>query len=117
MLKARTLQDADEAREYLESLKLIVGDEWEAMVNGDRHTTVWYWIQAKAKRLYEARNLNGNKLQTLCQAVPLSRDKANDLMSCIDRDQPPPYVFVCALLININLFFCSMTWDLSGPCG
>ena len=24
-------------------------------------------------------------------------------MSCIDQDQPPPYIFVCGLLININL--------------
>ena len=25
-------------------------------------------------------------------------------MSCIDQDQPPPYVFVCAFLININSY-------------
>jgi len=36
--------------------------------------------------------------------VTLSRDRANDLMSPIDRDQPPPYVFVCAVLINLNVF-------------
>ncbi len=50
--------------------------------------------------------------QTICNAVTLSRDKANDLMSCIDRDQPPPYVFVCASLINLNLLLHSTATGL-----
>ena len=33
-------------------------------------------------------------------------------MSCIDRDQPPPYVFVCAFLININLYLHSAATGL-----
>ena len=41
VLKARTLIDSVEGKTYLEESKLIVGDEWESMVNGDRHTTVW----------------------------------------------------------------------------
>jgi len=89
----------------LEVSRLISNDEWVSMVDGDRHTTVWYWIQSKAARLNDAGALSEFKLQTICNAVTLSRDKANDLMSCIDRDQPPPYVYVCAILININLFY------------
>ena len=41
VLKARMLVDTHEAREYLETSKLIVEDEWSSMVNGDRHRTVW----------------------------------------------------------------------------
>jgi len=44
--------------------------------------------------------------------VTLSRDKANDLMSNIDRDIPAPYVFVCAVLININLYLHSFATGL-----
>lgn len=105
VLKARSLIDSDEGRNFLELSRLVVGDEWESMVNGDRHTTVWYWVQSKAKQIQDQGGINEYELQTICNAVTLSRDKANDLMSCIDRDQPPPYVFVCAILININLLF------------
>ena len=60
----------------------------------DRHTTAWYWVQAKAKRLKDQGKIDGHELKTICSAVTLSRDKAKDLMSCIDRDQPPPYVSI-----------------------
>ena len=78
------------------------------MVNGDRHTTVWYWIQARAREISERGIIDANGLQTICNAVTLC-DMANDLMSPIDRDQPPPYIFVCAILINANLLLYSMT--------
>ena len=102
VLKARSLIDTTEAKEYLLIAKLTKEGEWESMVNGDRHTTVWYWIQSKACQLNQQGDIDSYKLQTICNAVTLSRDKANDMMSCIDRDQPPPYVFVCAILINIS---------------
>ena len=41
VLKARMLIDSDESKEYLQACGLIKEDEWELMVNGDRHTTVW----------------------------------------------------------------------------
>ena len=94
VLKARSLADADEGRRFLEMSSLLVGDEWEAMVNGDRHTTVWYWIQAKATQLNDNGRIDHNRLQNVCYAVTGARDKSNDLMSCIDRDQPSPYIFV-----------------------
>ena len=90
VLKARSLADTIEGKSYLQVSRLIQGDEWEQMVNGDRHTTVWYWVQSEAMRLHENGEIDGFKLQTICNAVTLSRDKANDLMSVIDRDQPPP---------------------------
>ena len=108
VLKARGLADADEGKEYLELSGLLAEDEWETMVKGDRHTTVWYWIQAKASEISERGAIDAYRLQTICNAVTSSRDKANDLMSPVDRDQPPPYIFVCAILINVNLLLYSM---------
>lgn len=62
-----------------------------------------YWIQSKAARLNDAGALSEFKLQTICNAVTLSRDKANDLMSCIDRDQPPPCEYMNRLYDNASL--------------
>ena len=69
---------------------------------------VWYWIQAKMGQLSDEGSIDKVRFLTTCNAVTLSRDKANDLMSCIDRYQPPPYVFICGLIIDINLFFHSI---------
>eukprot|EP00956_Cyclotella_meneghiniana_P041224 scaffold219183_cov66-Cyclotella_meneghiniana.AAC.1 len=109
VLKARDLADADEGKEYLEVSGLLAEDEWDTMVDGDRHTTVWYWIQARAREISERGLIDANGLYFLGTAIDKSRDRANDLMSPIDRDQPPPYIFVCAILINANLLLYSMT--------
>jgi len=108
VLKGRGLIDHDEGKIYLNLLNLLHGDEWDTMVDGDRHTTVWFWIQAKSRMLFENGDIDGLQFQTICQAVTLSRDRANDLMSCINLDQPAPYTFVCGLLININLLLLSV---------
>ncbi len=103
VLKGRGLIDTTEGKTYLENLSLLRSDEWEKMVDGDRHTTVWFWIQFKAADMARQDEITQFEFQTICNAITLSRHKANDLMSCIDQDQPPPYIFVCGLLININL--------------
>ena len=45
ILKARSHMDSEEGREHLLREGLIVPGEWEAMVPGDRHSTVLWWIQ------------------------------------------------------------------------
>ena len=39
VLKGRGLIDLEEGKKYLQDLRLIKGNEWEKMVDGDRHTT------------------------------------------------------------------------------
>ena len=112
VLKGRDLVDTDTARDFLESMDLIDEDEWDVLVNGDRHTTVWFWIQLKAKSIFDADGMTDLQLQTICNAVTLSRDKANDLMSRLDRNQPPPFILVCALLVNLTLFFDALSTGL-----
>ena len=38
--------DAEAGRAHLLSTKLLETAEWEALVPGDRHSTVFWWIQA-----------------------------------------------------------------------
>jgi hypothetical protein len=112
ILNGRELMDTDEAREYLEELNLIKSNEWDDMINGDRHTSALFWVQVKARELEKAGVINNVEYQTLCNAVTLARATTNDVMSCTARDQPPPYVFVCASLININLLLHSVMTGL-----
>jgi len=109
VLKGRGLIDSDSGKNYLAKLNLLQGDEWETMVSGDRHTTIWFWIQMKAMKLTKDNVISQIEFQTICNAVTLSRDKANDLMSAIDRDQPSPYISLCAVLVNINLLLYSLS--------
>jgi hypothetical protein len=88
-------------------------------VEGDRHTTVWYWIQQQAVDLCDDGTISSElRLQNICNAVTLIRDKVNDLMSCIDRDQPIAYTFVVGLLVNLNLLLMSLSKkEFSGQFG
>ena len=109
VLKARGQCDTIDGRNYLESKGLLAGDEWDTMVEGDRHTTVWFWIQQKSVQLVQQNIISSElRLQTICNAVTLIRDKANDLMSCIDRDQPVAYTSVVGLLINLSLLLTAL---------
>jgi hypothetical protein len=104
VLKARGLMDTLDAKKRLMSLGLLADGEWEAMVPGDRHTTVWLWLQMKAVQLGEQKIITSDiHVQTICNAVTLIRDRANDMMSVIDRDQPFPYTSICGILVNFNL--------------
>lgn len=77
---------------------------------GDRHTNVWFWIQKSAVAAVDGGEIKSDiRLMSLCNAITLMRDKANDLMSCIDRDQPPPYCDVVAALVNLNLLLISLS--------
>jgi hypothetical protein len=49
VLNERGLMYTEEGRQLLESLGLVVDDEWDATVPGDRHTTVWFWMQLKTQ--------------------------------------------------------------------
>ena len=51
MLKSRSNMDSDEGRRYLEQAGLLLPGEWVALVPGDRHTTVMFWIQVKVRQL------------------------------------------------------------------
>ncbi|GFH55554.1 hypothetical protein CTEN210_12030 [Chaetoceros tenuissimus] len=113
VLKGRDLVDTEVAENFLESMNLIDEDEWDVLVDGDRHTTVWFWIQLKATHIFDDGCMTDLQLQTICNAVTLSRDKANDLMSKLDRNQPPPFILLCALLVNLTLFMDSLSVGLT----
>jgi hypothetical protein len=109
VLKARGQMDTLDAKKKLESLGLLVDGEWEAMVPGDRHTTVWLWLQMKAVQLGEQQIITSDThVQTICHAVTVIFDKADDLMSVTDRDQPFPYTSICGILVNFNLLLTSL---------
>lgn len=105
VLKGRGCIDNESGREYLENLNLLKRGEWDSLIDGDRHTTAWWWIQMQARELRRRGVIVSDiDFHKICNAVTLCRGEANDLMSVIDRDQPPPYSSVCSLLVNVNIF-------------
>lgn len=104
VLKARgMIDDEASAVPHLQHLGLLADGEWDAMVPGDRHTTVWMWLQTYTAKLAKEGILTQHELQTLCTATTLIRDRANDLMSALNRDQPLPYASITGLLVNFFL--------------
>jgi hypothetical protein len=83
--------------------------EWEAMMPGDRHATVFWWIQSKLVQLERANVINSGQWQMLMSSVSNMRSTANDLMGNLVLDKPFPYTALCGLLIFINIFL-NTTW-------
>eukprot|EP00439_Symbiodinium_sp_Y106_P012083 s1366_g1.t2 len=107
--KARGKMDALETREFLESTKTLLPAEWNAMVAGDRHTTVIAWIQQKCVALQKDGVLLAQALPKISEDISSLRGKANDLMGCLEQDKPYAYSSLVGLLVNINLLI-MCTW-------
>lgn len=103
MLKARGQMDADASRDYLTRAGLLEADEWEAMVAGDRHTTVFWWVLLQLQRVANDGMISPEALHVCSDAVRDIRAQANDLMSSLDRDQPFPYMALLSFLVTINV--------------
>ena len=78
VLKPRNAMDSDRARDHLKAVGLLEADEWEKMVPGDRHTTVFFWILAKCRQ--QATETGGKlrserawALETIAEAVGVMR--------------------------------------------
>ena len=80
------------------------------MVVGDRHTTVFFWLQLSLKRLADKGALTQEAFTQCCApAITSMRAQANDLMSSLDRDTPFPYIALAGVLVEVNLLLMS-TW-------
>ena len=87
VLKGKGLIDSDTGREHVANLKLLESGEWEAMVPGDRHSTVFFWINTELVRLQRAGVIEPHLVVGLAGGVAAMRAQANDLMSSLDRDK------------------------------
>jgi len=104
VLKGRGQIDSIEGRDHLEFLGLLKDDEWDKLIEGDRHTTVWYWLQSKAADLRAEGVIEELRLMQFINITANMRDTANDLMSRLDRDHSIPYSAIVGSLINLNLW-------------
>eukprot|EP01083_Nonionella_stella_P288657 982257_1 len=110
VLKARNTSDTKEAYEYLQALNLLEEDEWDILIDGgNKNNTVFWWINTKASMLQSNNCISDIRYQILSNTVTRCRERGNDLMSRNDKDQPRPYVFICAMLVNLNLLLTSIS--------
>jgi len=101
VLKSRGHMDSAQGRAYVTDLDLLEPGEWESMVEGDRHTTVIFWVNTMVGQIDDS--------SRLLQNISDFRAKANDMMSSLNRDPPFAYVSICGLLVKLNVFIFS-TW-------
>lgn len=112
VLKARNCVDTGDALEYLQALNLVEEDEWDMLIQGNQNSTVYWWILTKIQSLIDEENLSPVSVNIFAEAITTCRTKGNDLMARIDRDQPRPYCFICAILVNLNLLLTSLSKGL-----
>ncbi|CAE7408104.1 bglB [Symbiodinium natans] len=109
MQKARGSMDSEATCEYLCKQGLALPTEWDAMVKGDRHTTVIAWIQQKCVMLEKEGLIPAQALPKISEDISTLRGKANDIMGCLEMDKPYAYSSLVGMLVNINLFI-MCTW-------
>lgn len=110
MLKSRGAMDSEDAFRWLsQDMDLLAPNEWEAMVPGDRHSTVFCWIQTALCQLQQAGTMPKEFVVKTSYDISSIRAQANDLMSSLDRDIPYSYTSLVCILVNINLFIMT-TW-------
>ena len=109
VLKPKGIMDSEAGRCVLRDSGLLEDGEWEAMVPGDRHSTVFWWIQTELVRLSREGALEPVFVGRLAASISDMRAQANDLMSSLDRDRPFSYTHLCGVLVHINMFIMS-TW-------
>ena len=78
-------------------------------VPGDRHTTVYFWMQTIAVRLCRQGLCTPHELQMVGDAITQARAQANDLMSCLDRDVPYPYASSITMLVKVMMAVYSLS--------
>merc|ERR1712238_23985 len=104
ILKARNEIDTNLGRKYLNGMELLREDEWENMVNEDRHTTVWYWIQRKAVTLTDQGVISSEQpLQTICTLAGRTQGLADDIMNEIGNDHCPVYTSIVGITICYSI--------------
>eukprot|EP01050_Picozoa_sp_SAG11_P034966 SAG11_NODE_12585_length_696_cov_0.604690_1_plen_102_part_01 len=77
-----------QTRDFLLREGLLVEGEWEALINGDRHTTVFFWLQLDLSRLATLGALTEQRLATISSSITSYGSQANDL--CVCRQPPSP---------------------------
>ena len=101
VLKSRGHMDSPQGKAYVTDLGLLEPGEWDCMVNGDRHTSVVFWLNTMVTK--------HDKHAKLIYDISDFRAKANDMMSSLNRDPPFAYVGLCGILVKLNVFIFS-TW-------
>lgn len=76
-----------------------VDGEWDCMVAGDRHSTVFWWIASEIMNVERHGIIDVNDSKMIVNSVGAMRAQANDLMSSLDRDRPYSYTALCGVLV------------------
>ena len=104
VLKPRGAIDTPAGREHLLRNGLVNAGEWDAMVHGDRHTSVLCWILSTVTELARVGKISEVGRSDIAGGVSAMRAQANDLMSSLDRDLPFPYASIMSVIIHLVLF-------------
>jgi hypothetical protein len=109
MLRPKAHMESDIGRDYLLGRALLIPGEWEAMVPGDRHTTVFVWIASALASLGRAGKVPPSWVDSMSNRLSSMRAACQDPMETLSSLAPYPYSSLTAALVSINIaIFC--TW-------
>lgn len=100
--KARGVLKDPALRAHLERGSLLERNEWDSLVPGEPHNTVWFWMTDAVNRL-AARQLLTNPycLNSIVEAIANMRDKGHDMKGSVGGDLPYPYVMLVKFFVQV----------------
>ena len=103
--EARGLGDAEATRSYLEAeAALLKPGEWDALVAGQRSTSVFFWLSVKLKILVEKELITPVDFALLVSSTTATRQAAHDLMQKLVLDLPYCYASMIGFLVHAVVF-------------
>lgn len=105
VLKARGAMDNEElTRPFLEKRGLLLPEEWDRLVPGDRHTTSYFWVLCYARKVRTQGLISDSDFFLLTEAVSECRGKANDLMDMLPNGSPYAYTQLVNFITKAFIF-------------
>ena len=83
---------------------LLQPEEWDAMLEDDRNTSIFLWIMIKCKMMMISGLINPIEFTHILSATTNMRTIAHDLMARLSVDLPYPYASTLGYLVHIVVF-------------
>jgi len=105
ILKARGAMDDEAARTFLEGRGLLTMGEWDLLVPGDRHTTVYFWILCACRQARKRGIITDHEFTLIAESISNCRGVANDLLDLLPNGFPFAYTQLVNFITKAFILF------------
>jgi hypothetical protein len=111
--RAQGKMDSIQTKAWLQKLGLLHEDEWDRMVVGDRHTSVYTWLLTVGHQAAADGTLGQHEASALSTSVKAALEAANELIDTQRNPMPIPYAHTISVLVKSYMIICSTEFGMN----